>query len=152
MANLAEQHKDDPNIEFLGYLPEDGIAPVFQRCNVAVLPYSSSGGPSGVAHQAAQFGLPIIGSDIGDIRIVAEEEKLAVDYYCPDDAADLADKLIALARDPDRERHMAEQNYAAGHALTMPHIVAQYLNDFRESSEGAALPPCVLPEDPAAAA
>ena len=96
--------------------------------------------------------IEIIGSDIEDIRIVAEEEALAVDYYRPDDAADLADKLIALARDPERERQMAEQNYAAARELTMPHIVAQYLSDFRESSEGAALPPCVLPEDPAAAA
>ncbi len=152
MAALAAQHRDDPAIQFLGYLPEDGIAPVFQGCNVCVLPYSSSGGPSGVAHQAAQFGLPIVGADIGDIRHVAEEEELAVDYYRTDDAGDLAGKLIALAHDPGRQLRMAEQNYAAALAMTMPRIVAQYLNDFRQSSAKAELPPCVLPEDRSAAA
>ncbi|MGI9104558.1 MAG: glycosyltransferase [Terriglobales bacterium] len=134
MAGLAEEHKGDGSIEFLGYLPEEQIGAVFSRCNVAVLPYSSSGGPSGVAHQAAQFGLPLIGSSIGDIVSVCTEEQLAIDYYRTDDSADLADKIIALARDPERERQMAEQNYAAAQAMTMPNIVKQYISDFEESS------------------
>jgi len=153
MAELAEQHKNDSSIEFLGYLPEDGIGAVFSRCNVAVLPYSSSGGPSGVAHQAAQFGLPLIGSSIGDIVNVCTEEGMAIDYYRTDDAADLAEKIIALARDPERERRMAEQNYAAALAMTMPKIVAQYLSDFQEACEAqSAQPYVVLPEDKKAAA
>ncbi len=151
MAGLAEQHRGDNAIEFLGYVPEEDIAAVFSRCNVAVLPYSSSGGPSGVAHQAAQFGLPLVAPPIGDILDVAGEERLAVDYYRTDDAADLANKLVALAHDPERQRRMASQNYSAALALTMPKIVQNYLSDFRESSEGE-LQPCALPEDPPAAA
>ncbi|MGZ4821095.1 MAG: glycosyltransferase [Terriglobales bacterium] len=153
MAGLAEQHKDDPSIEFLGYVPEDGIGAVFNRCNVAVLPYSSSGGPSGVAHQAAQFGLPLIGSSIGDIVTVCTEEGMAIDYYRTDDAGDLAEKIIALARDPEREQRMAEQNYAAALAMTMPKIVAQYFSDFHEAQEALSEQPHVaLPEDKKAAA
>jgi glycosyltransferase involved in cell wall biosynthesis len=152
MAALAEQYKNDPDIEFLGYLPEDGIAPVFRRCNVCVLPYSSSGGPSGVAHQAAQFGLPIVGADIEDIRNVADEEGLAVDYYRTGDAAALADRLIALARDPDRERRMAEQNFEAALGMTMPEIVAQYLNDFARGGAAAEVAAGALPDDRSAAA
>jgi glycosyltransferase involved in cell wall biosynthesis len=121
---------------------------------VAVLPYSSSGGPSGVAHQAAQFGLPLVGSDIEDVRIIAGEENLALDFYRPDDVHDLAAKLVALANDPARERRMAEQNYRAALAMTMPHIVAQYLSDFAaQSSDEPARPPIALPkEEPRAAA
>ncbi len=152
LASLAEQHKDDPTIEFLGYLPEDGIGAVFSRCNVAVLPYSSSGGPSGVAHQAVQYGLPLIGSSIGDIVTVCREEGLAIDYFRTDDAADLAAKIVALARDPQRERRMAEQNYAAALAMTLPRIVAQYLADFQEASEQALPSVAPLAEDKKAAA
>jgi glycosyltransferase involved in cell wall biosynthesis len=164
MAGLAKQHQHDPSIEFLGYLPEEKIAEVFRRCNVAVLPYSSSGGPSGVAHQAVQFGLPLVGSTIGDIVNVCTEEGLAIDYFRTDDAADLAEKIMALARDPERERRMAEQNYAAALAMTMPKIVEQYLDDFREyNSHGPAAavtdvsraplePYAALPEDKKAAA
>ncbi len=152
LAGLAEEHAGDSSIEFLGYLPEDGIGPVFSRCNVAVLPYSSSGGPSGVAHQAVQYGLPLIGATIGDIVTVCTEEGLAIDYYRTDDAADLAGKIIALAHDPERERRMAEHNYAAALAMTLPKIVAQYLADFRETCAGA-LPELVpMPEDKKAAA
>jgi glycosyltransferase involved in cell wall biosynthesis len=153
MAALAEQFRGDPRIEFLGYVPEESIAALFQRCNVAVLPYSSSGGPSGVAHMAAQFGLPLIAPPIADIINVTSEEGLAVEYYSTDDTADLADKIIALARDPERQRQMAEQNYNAALAMTMPYIVQQYLMGFNVSSE-AGFQPCIpsLPEDPRAAA
>lgn len=137
MASLAAQYRDDSAMEFLGYVAEADLPRVFGRCNVAVLPYSSSGGPSGVAHQAAQFGLPLIGSDIDDVRIIAAEEELALDFYRPDDINDLAAKLIALAKDPARERRMAEQNYRAALAMTMPHIVAQYLSDFAAASTGS---------------
>lgn len=130
MAGLAEYYKNDRGMEFAGYVPEGDLPQLFGRCNVAVLPYSSSGGPSGVAHQAAQFGLPIIAANIEDVRIIAGEENLAVDYFEPDNVNDMAAKLVALANDPARERNMAEQNYQAALAMTMPHIVAQYLSDF----------------------
>ena len=153
MAGLAEKHRQDRSIEFLGYVPEDGIGAVFSRCSVAVLPYSSSGGPSGVAHLAAPYGLPLIGSSIGDIVNVCTEENLAIDYYRTDDSADLAAKLVALARDPERQRRMAEQNYAAAMAMTMRAVVAQYLNDFHEGEEPMIEQPYVtLPEDKRAAA
>ncbi len=143
LAALAEKHRQDSSIQFLGYLPENSIGAVFSRCNVAVLPYSSSGGPSGVAHQAVQYGLPLIGSSIGDIITVCTEENLAIDYYRTDDAADLAEKIIALARDPERERRMAEQNYASALAMTMPRIVAQYLADFQQALPGSV--PALVP-------
>ena len=152
MAGLAEKHRGDSSMEFLGYVAEEDLPRVFGRCNVAVLPYSSSGGPSGVAHQAAQFGLPLIGSDIDDVRIIAAEENLALDFYRPDDVNDLAAKLIALANDPARERRMAEHNYRAAQAMTMPHIVAQYLSDFAAASTGddVATPIALPAEEPQA--
>lgn len=132
MAHVAEQCRHDPSIEFLSYVPEDSLGQVFSTCNAAVLPYSSSGGPSGVAHLAAQYGLPLIGPDIPDLVHLVSEEGLAIDYYRTEDKADLAERIIALARDPERARQMGEQNYNATFSMTMPQIVGQYLSDFRE--------------------
>jgi glycosyltransferase involved in cell wall biosynthesis len=131
MAHVAEQCCHDPSIEFLSYVPEDALGEVFTRCHAAVLPYSSSGGPSGVAHLAAQYGLPLIGPDIPDLVHLVSEEGLAIDYYRTEDSADLGRTIIALARDPERAQQMGEQNYNATFTMTMPQIVGQYLSDFR---------------------
>ncbi|MBV9180527.1 MAG: glycosyltransferase [Acidobacteria bacterium] len=132
MGHVAEQCRHDSTVEFLSYIPEDCLAEVFRRSHAVVLPYSSSGGPSGVAHLAAQYGLPLIGPDIPDLVQLVREEGLAIDYYRTEDSHDLADAIIELARDPHRARQMSEQNYNAILSMSMPRIVGQYLSDFRE--------------------
>jgi glycosyltransferase involved in cell wall biosynthesis len=130
LAGLQQRWGAHPRIKFLGYLKEDQVDDVFRSAHVAVLPYLSSGGPSGVAHMAARFGLPIVGTKIDDLVRLAEEEGLALDAYDPYNSAELADRLIALARDPARQSRMAEQNYQAALQATMPRIVASYIAEF----------------------
>lgn len=130
LAELAQKWGTHPNVKFLGYLDEDQVDEVFRSSHVAVLPYLSSGGPSGVAHMAARFGLPIVGTNIDDLVRLAEEEGLALDTYDPNNSSELAARLIALARDPGRQASMAEQNYRAALEGTMPRIVASYVAEF----------------------
>lgn len=120
----------NPRVRFLGYLDEDHFEDVFCSSHVAVLPYLSSGGPSGVAHIAVRFGLPIVAARIDDLVQLAEEEGIALDTYDPHSPAELADRLIALARDPDRQAEMAQKNYQTALNSTMPRIVASYLDEF----------------------
>jgi glycosyltransferase involved in cell wall biosynthesis len=95
------------------------------------MPYLSSGGPSGVAHIAARFGLPIMAAHVDDFVRLAEEEGLAIETYEPGNSVDLASRLIALAHDPARQASMAEQNYQVAMGSTMPRIVASYLAEFK---------------------
>jgi glycosyltransferase involved in cell wall biosynthesis len=130
LASLKEKWGSNPRIKFLGYLDEDQLDDVFRAAHVAVMPYLSSGGPSGVAHIAARFGLPIVAADVEDFVRLAEEEGLAIDTYQPGSAVDLASRLIELAHDPTRQAQMAEQNYQVATRSTMPRIVASYLAEF----------------------
>ena len=130
LAGLAKKWGANPHVRFLGYLDENRFEEVFSSSHVAVLPYLSSGGPSGVAHIAVRFGLPIVAAHIDDLVQLAEEEGIAVDTYDPHSSADLAERLISLARDPQRQATMAEQNYRAALSSTMPRIVASYLDEF----------------------
>lgn len=130
LAGLARKWGGHPNVRFLGYLDEDRFDDVFRSAHVAVLPYLSSGGPSGVAHIAVRFGLPIVAAHIDDLVRLAEEEGIALDTYRPHDAADLAACLVALARDPIRQMSLAERNYRVALESTMPRIVASYLDEF----------------------
>lgn len=131
LASLKAKWGSHPRIKFLGYLDEDEFGEVFRSAHVAVMPYLSSGGPSGVAHIAARFGLPIVAAAVDDLVRLAEEEGIALDTYEPGNSADLAARLIALAQDPARQASMAEQNYQVALHSTMPSVVASYVTEFK---------------------
>ena len=118
-------------IDFLGYVAEDAIPDLFQSTTILVLPYDSATGSSGPAHQACQFGVPIVSADIPDLRGMAEDENMAVRFYGTGDAHALAEQLIAILESPALERQMAEHNYAAGAEMAMSNVVANYLRWFR---------------------
>lgn len=117
-------------VEFTGYVPEEGLADLFQRSSVTVMPYTSSTGSSGVAHLACAYGVPIVCADLQDFRQMAASEDLAVGFYEPGNARDLADHLIGLLENPEKQRAWAMQNFAAALRTTMPNIVEKYLRHF----------------------
>lgn len=130
LAGIREKWGSHPAVRFLGYLPEDRMQEAFASAHVAVLPYLSSGGPSGVAHIAARFGLPLVMARVDDLVRLAEEEGLAIETFDPSSPSDLAGSLVALAQHPERRARMAEQNYRAAANATMSRIVASYLSEF----------------------
>jgi glycosyltransferase involved in cell wall biosynthesis len=130
MESMARQCRDNPQIQFIGYVPEDKIAELFQSTSIAVMPYSSSAGSSGVAHLACAYGVPIVASDIPDFRQLAEEEGLAIELYEAGKVKSLADTMIALLENPERQMEMAIQNFSAALRMSMPEIIRQYLRTF----------------------
>ena len=130
VASVARRFHNDPRIEFTGYVPEDGIASLFQSTGVAVMPYSSSAGSSGVAHLACEFGVPIVASDISDFRELADEEGIAIDFYKSGNMQSLADHLLHLLQSPGLLEAMAKQNFSAALRMSMPEIIRQYIRSF----------------------
>jgi glycosyltransferase involved in cell wall biosynthesis len=130
VASVARRFRKDPRIEFTGYVPEDGIPGLFQSASVAVMPYSSSAGSSGVAHLACEFGVPIVASDISDFRELAEEEGIAIDLYQSGNMQSLADHLLHLLQSPGLLEAMAKQNFSAALRMSMPEIIRQYIRAF----------------------
>jgi glycosyltransferase involved in cell wall biosynthesis len=117
-------------IEFRGYVPEEAIPDLFQATSVLVLPYDSATGSSGPAHQACEFGVPIVCADVDDFREMAAGEGMAIRFYEKGNAADLAKQFIALLKSPELQRQMAEHNFAAGVEMTMTSVVKNYLRWF----------------------
>jgi glycosyltransferase involved in cell wall biosynthesis len=99
---------------------------------MAVMPYTSSAGSSGVAHLAAQYGVPVIASGIRDFRELAEHERIAIRFFKPRDADSLVEQLLYVLNSPDELKKMAWRNYAAGVAMSMPHVVREYIKSFRQ--------------------
>jgi glycosyltransferase involved in cell wall biosynthesis len=117
-------------IEFRGYVPEDDIPELFQQTSVVALPYDSATGSSGPAHQACEYGVPIVSADLPDFRGMASDEDMAIRFYQRGNARDLADQFIAILESPELERQMAEHNFAAGVEMTMSNVVNNYLRWF----------------------
>jgi glycosyltransferase involved in cell wall biosynthesis len=117
-------------IEFRGYVPEEAIPELFQTTSVLVLPYDSATGSSGPAHQACEYGVPIVCADIGDFREMATGEGMAIRFYRIGDAADLAEQFIEILRSPELQHQMADQNFAAGVEMSITSIVSNYLRWF----------------------
>ncbi|MGA2349841.1 MAG: glycosyltransferase [Terracidiphilus sp.] len=117
-------------IEFRGYVPEEAIPELYQSTSVLALPYDSTTGSSGPAHQACEYGVPIVCADIDDFKEMAASEHMAVRYHKKGDASDLAANLIAVLQSPQLQRQMAEHNFAAGVEMTMGSVVKNYLRWF----------------------
>jgi glycosyltransferase involved in cell wall biosynthesis len=117
-------------IEFRGYIPQQDVPELFRTSSVLVMPYNSSTGSSGPAHQACEYGVPIVCADISDFRCMAADDDMAINFYRVGDSADLADKLVAILQSPELQRHMSEHNYQAGIQMTMASVVQNYLRWF----------------------
>lgn len=130
IESMKRQYAGNPRIEFRGYIPESDLAELFQSSSVAVMPYSSSTGCSGVAHLACAFGVPIVSADLADFRQMAQSEELAIEFYPPGNARGLADCLLRLLNDVEKQGAMATQNFSAALRMTMPNVVQKYLRHF----------------------
>ncbi len=126
-------------IEFRGYVPEEDIPELFRTTSVLVLPYDSATGSSGPAHQACEYGVPIVGADIEDFRDMAADEDMSVRFYKVGDASDLANQLITVLRSPELQRSMGRQNFAAGLEMTIGSVVRNYLRWFELNKTKKAL-------------
>ncbi|MGD0910821.1 MAG: glycosyltransferase, partial [Terracidiphilus sp.] len=118
-------------IEFRGYVSEEDIPELFASTSIVAIPYQSATGSSGPAHQACEFGIPIVCSDLPDFRVMVEDESMAVRFYEPGNAADLAEQLIAILQSPELEYEMAEQNSMAGREMMIGNVVNNYVRWFK---------------------
>jgi glycosyltransferase involved in cell wall biosynthesis len=128
--SIREAQPANLPIEFRGYVPEEDIPELFRTTSVLVLPYDSATGSSGPAHQACEYGVPIVCADINDFRDMAADEDMAVSFYKIGDEDALAKQLITILESSELQRHMSERNFAAGLEMTMTNVVGNYLRWF----------------------
>src|SRR5882757_1152107 len=137
--SIREAQPSHLPMEFRGYVPEEDIPELFRTTSVLVLPYDSATGSSGPAHQACEYGVPIIGADIEDFRDMGADEDMAIRFYKVGDATDLANQLITVLRSPELQRSMGQQNFAAGLEMTIGRVVRNYLRWFELNKYKRAL-------------
>ena len=104
------------------------------------MPYSSSTGCSGVAHLACAYGVPILCADLPDFRQMGEGEELAMEFYKPGSAPDLAECSDQLFDKPRKAGSNGRSRiFPAALRMTMPTIVQKYLRHFELARRTDAL-------------
>jgi glycosyltransferase involved in cell wall biosynthesis len=126
-------------IEFRGYIAQKDVPELFGTSSVLVMPYDSSTGSSGPAHQACEYGVPIVCADILDFRCMAADGDMSINFFKIGDAADLAEKLVTILQSPKLQREMGRHNYQAGIQMTMASIARTYLRWFELHQHKRAL-------------
>ena len=129
-AAARAQWGERAGVRWLGPLDEAGVRAAFASAQVVVLPGTASTGASSVLHRAAGYGRPVVASDLPDLRAVAAEEDLRVNFTPPGDAGQLAAALRGLLADPVRQREQAEHNLCAVQRMSLAHTCRQYLEVF----------------------
>ena len=139
IEGLQKQYRDHPTIKITGYVDEEDIAEMFSSSTVMVLPYTSATGVSGVAHLAAEYGVPIVSSDIPEFRDMCENEGLSIKFYPVGNKSSMAQQILELLNSPEEQQEMAEQNFSAALRMTMPQIIRQYVRSFDRHQRARAL-------------
>lgn len=104
-----ERWKAQPGVEVAGHVA--GIAQVWARAHIAVLPSRREGLPKSLL-EAAAFGRPIVATDVPGCREIARHNVNAF-LVPPDDPVALADAISVLARDKALRARLG----AAGRAM-----------------------------------
>ncbi|MBX7433106.1 glycosyltransferase [Mycobacterium sp. Y57] len=134
LAGVKEKYRGLPGVSFTGYVPEEDVPGVFGAADVAVFPYTSTTGSSGVLHQAGSYGCAVVLPDIGDLAECVREEGFAAVTFDAGDAEDLALALQALLDEPDRMIAMGEANRAAACGIPLADVADWHLAHLQEAS------------------
>ena len=104
IENLIDK-QDIKHYEILnGFIPNQALAPLFQRSAATILPYIESS-QSGVAAIAYALSTPVIASEIGGLKEVIRHEQNGL-LVPPRDVRALADAIIRLLSDSQLQHQM----------------------------------------------
>ncbi len=124
----AAQHLT--NVNWLGPQTEAQLRELFARARVVVLPYTATTGASSVLHRAVACGRPVVASDLIDLRSVAEEENLRLDFVPPGEPVALGHALSRVLGDAAYTQRIARQNLAVAQTMSLDHTVNCYADLF----------------------
>lgn len=114
-----------------GWLSESDVAQVMARCDILLMTSLHEGLPM-VAIEALQWGLAIVGSQIGGLRDVVDEGRNG--FLCELTATGFADKLKRLVTTPTLLEQMRRASREKAAQFDLERIVSAYEGVLQESS------------------
>lgn len=98
-------------VELLGYLKEDQFREVFERSILAILPYITCTGSSGVLHVVSGSGIPVIATNLPELR---ESLNKGAGMILCDDASEMVSAIESLLANPKLWMELSEKSRRFG--------------------------------------
>jgi len=131
LAQVKETYKHVKQLRFTGYVAEEDVPTIFNESAVAVFPYTSTTGSSGVLHQAGSYGKAVVLPDLGDLSILVKEEGYKGEFFDPESKKSLADAIQKIITNDAHRVALGKTNYKAACSLPMSAITKMYLDYFK---------------------
>ena len=108
---------------------------LFRKAQVVVLPYTASTGSSSVLYQAATWGRVVVASDLPELRRLAEEADLRVEFFKRGDVESLCSSLGQMLASPQRRSAQAQHNFCVIQRTRPYETGRKYLQAFDRALE-----------------
>jgi len=122
-------------IRWLGQTSEDDVKALFRRAQIVVLPYIASTGSSSVIYQAATWGRPVVASNLSEIRELAIEGDLQVEFFDNGDVASLCGSIRQLMDSREKRNDQAAHNFNAVQRTRPQETSRKYIHAFNRALE-----------------
>ncbi len=130
LETVKEQYQHVGQIRFTGYVAEEEVPKLFEDSAVAVFPYTSTTGSSGVLHQAGSYGKAVVLPNLGDLGILVREEGYTGEFFEASNKHSLANAIKNILTDESYRKQIGKTNYEAACSLPMSKICEMYLKYF----------------------
>jgi glycosyltransferase involved in cell wall biosynthesis len=120
-----------PAIKWSINVPEHELLCLFARSTLVVIPNIATTGSSSVLYRAVGWGRAVIASDLPELRAVAKEEQLRINFFPRGNSAALEKSLESLLFDSEKRKAQVRHNFGivVDH-LTIEHTAQAYLHAF----------------------
>jgi glycosyltransferase involved in cell wall biosynthesis len=133
--DLRERFGEAQGIRWLGQVSEDNVKSLFQRARLVILPYAASTGSSSVLYQAATWGRAVVASDLSEIRKLALESHLQIQFFETNHLESLCDSIRTLLNSSSLRRAQAQHNFKSIQHLRPKATCSRYIKAFNHALE-----------------
>lgn len=133
--DLRERFGESQGIRWLGQVSEDDVKNLFRHARLVILPYAASTGSSSVLYQAATWGRAVVASDLREIRRLALENDLQIQFFETNNRESLCDSIRLLLNSPSLRYAQAQHNLKSIQHLRPKATCSRYIEAFNHALE-----------------
>lgn len=138
--DLKARFSHTKNVHWLGQVAEENVKDLFRRAQIVLLPYTASTGSSSVLYQAATWGRAVVASDLSEIRKLADEGDLQVEFFRSGNIRGLCNAIENLLCSRARRLQQTLHNFQAIQSTRPGETCRKYLHAFNRALEKRAIP------------